>query len=71
MSRKLRPYKIRRGKKKALLNGYIEKRKYGFDTKGEKRQVSRLRKKRIITPTQRKKMLANLKKARAVRRKKK
>jgi len=45
VSKKLRPYKIRQGKKKALLNGYIEKRKYFGDTAGEKRQLKSARKK--------------------------
>jgi len=39
--KKLRPYKVRRKKKKPL-NGYIERRKYTFDKKGErKRKVKR------------------------------
>lgn len=37
--RKLRPFKIRVGKKKAIRNGYIEKRKFIQDTRGEKRQL--------------------------------
>lgn len=76
-SRKFRPYKIRFGKKKALVNGYIEKRKYFQDTRGERLQARRLRamssKKpvrrtaRKVTPSQRKVLLQRLKKARAVR----
>ena len=40
-SRKLRPYKIKVGKKKAIRRGYIEKRKFAFDKPGEKRRVKR------------------------------
>jgi hypothetical protein len=43
-SRKLRPFKIRVGKKRAIRNGYIEKRKYGLDTKREKSQMRSTRK---------------------------
>jgi hypothetical protein len=70
VSRKLRPYKIRVGKKVGIRMGYIEKNKYIRDTSGEKRglQVSRYNsKKRKITPEQRKILLNRLKKARAVR----
>ena len=42
---KLRPYKIRVGKKKALRNGYIEKKKYVGDTKREIKQLRAARKK--------------------------
>lgn len=45
--RKVRPYKIKMGKKKKLVNGFIEKRKYFQDTKGEKRQAVRLRRKSV------------------------
>jgi hypothetical protein len=45
-SRKLRPYKIRVGKKKAIRNGYIEKRKYNLDKVGEVKALQRLRKKK-------------------------
>jgi len=51
---KLRPYKIRHGKKKKLYSGYIEKKRFGLDTPGEKREM----------------MLARMKKVRAVRMKK-
>jgi DNA-binding PadR family transcriptional regulator len=64
-SKKFRPYKIKYGKKKQLVSGYIEKRKYFQDTRGEKEQVRRLRRK--ITPTQNKILIARLKKARAIR----
>lgn len=37
--RKLRPFKIRVGKKKAIRNGYIEKTKFNLDTRGEKRML--------------------------------
>ena len=33
---KVRPYKIRYGKKKQMVNGFIEKRKYSFDKPGER-----------------------------------
>lgn len=67
VSKKLRPYKIRYGRKKLLLNGYIEKRKYFQDTKGEKLQVKRLKakKKKKLTPMQRRVLLARMKKVRA------
>ena len=76
---KVRPYKIRYGKKKQLVNGFIEKRKYFQDTTGERQQSSRLRRnaatkrnrpKRKITQSQKKVMLRNLKKARAAKRRK-
>ena len=51
---KLRPYKIRHGKKKKLYSGYIEKKRFGLDTPGEKREI----------------MLARMKKVRAARMKK-
>ena len=79
-SYKVRPYRIRMGKKKQLVNGFIEKRKYFQDTRGEKLQSSRLRSlsnkrrtptrrvvKRKITPQQRRVLIARLKMARAVR----
>jgi len=62
--RKLRPFKIRVGKARAIRNGYIEKRRYALDRPGEKRQIRRTRK---LTPNQRKVMLKNLKKARRSR----
>jgi len=45
-SRKLRPYKIRYGKKKKIVNGYIEKKKYALDTAREKAQIKSTRRKR-------------------------
>lgn len=78
-SQKVRPYKIRFGVKKQLVNGFIEKRKYFQDTRGERISARNLRRKTLIrrtipkrrfTLTQRKVMLANLKKARAARRRK-
>jgi len=68
-AKKVRPYKIRMGKKRDLVNGFIEKRKYSFDKPGEKVQAKRLRKvtRRKITPAQRKVMLKNLEKARKAR----
>jgi len=65
--RKVRPYRIRLGKRKRLVNGFIEKRKYFQDTSGEKRQLKKARK---LSPTQRRKMLNNLAKARQSRMKK-
>ena len=48
-ARKLRPYKIRKGKKKQLMDAYIEKAKYFQDTKLEKAQVKRIKaKKKVI-----------------------
>ncbi len=76
VSHKLRPYRIRYGKKKQLINGFIEKRKYGLDTANEKRELryskrtsrpTRKTTKRKITPAQRRILLKRLKKARAVR----
>ena len=61
---KVRPYRIRFGKKRQLVNGFIEKRKYFQDTSGEKRA---LRIARRMSPASRKIMLRNLSKARAVR----
>jgi hypothetical protein len=74
-AKKFRPYRIRFGKKKQLVNGFIEKRKYFQDTSGEKRSLRMLRKsptkrkvvKRKISPTQRRELLKRLAKARAVR----
>lgn len=41
---KLRPYKIRIGKKKKILNGYIEKKKFIGDTRREIKQLQASRK---------------------------
>jgi hypothetical protein len=74
--RKFRPYKIRYGKRKQLVNGFIEKRKYFQDTAGEKAQLRALKRtkssrrstpKRKMSPQQRKILIQRLKKARAVR----
>lgn len=65
VKRKLRPYKIRQGRKKKLLNGYIEKRKFFQDTKGEVAQAKRLRRK--LTASQKKILIQRLKKARAAK----
>lgn len=76
---KYREYKIKKGKKKILQLGFIEKRKYFQDTPGEKASLRKLRrgvrskpqraiaKKRRISPTQRRELLRRLKKARMVR----
>lgn len=58
VSKKLRPYQIRYGKKKQIRRGYIEKRKYFQDTKMEVAQAARLRakKRKVVkrrTPTKR------------------
>lgn len=58
---KLREYKIKRKRKINTPRKFIEKRKYGFNTQGEKRQAQALRKQR----------LKNLAKARKVLKKKK
>jgi len=42
-ARKVRPYRIKYGKKKQLVNGYIEKRKFFQDTTGEKSALRNLR----------------------------
>lgn len=76
-SRKLREYKIKRGKKRPIT-GVIEKRKYFQDTKGERSQAARLRKVsskrrvrsvpiRKMSAAQRKVLLKRLEKARDVR----
>jgi hypothetical protein len=44
-SRKLRPFRIRRGNKKAIRMGYIEKRKFFSDTPREKAQLRGTRRK--------------------------
>lgn len=75
---KLREFKIKSKKKIKTPKTFIEKRKFGIDTKGEKRglslakykkQITRSpgKKKRNLTPSQRKQNLKNLEKARKVR----
>jgi hypothetical protein len=59
-SRKFRPYKIRFGKKRMMVNGYIEKRKFAFDQQGE-------RVKRKLTPEQRRVLIKRLEIARSMR----
>jgi len=44
--KKLRPYKIKVGKKKTIRRGYIEKRKYILDTRGEKKQLASARRRK-------------------------
>ncbi len=46
-SRKLRPYKIKTGKKKEIRQGYIEKKKYFSDSLRERKQLSLLQRKRL------------------------
>lgn len=70
---KLRPFRIRYGKRRQLLNGYIEKRRFAFDKAGERSRkisrglVRRQRPQRRLNPMQRRILIARLKKARAVR----
>ena len=67
ISKKLRPFKIRVGRKRALRRGYIEKTKYIADTPGEKRALRKLSRRGIrrkLNAKQRRIMLANLKRAR-------
>jgi len=70
-SRKVRPYRIKYGRKRQLVNGFIEKRRYFQDTRGEKSQLKTLQRKararKKLTPTQRKVMLRNLARARRSR----
>ena len=80
--RKFRSFRIKKGKRIGLKNTFIEKRKFLIDSAGERKGLSLRRglaklrkeskvkpKKRILTPSQRSKLLKNLKKARAVKRK--
>lgn len=46
VSHKIRPYKIKVGKKKMLRNGFIEKRKYALDQKTERAQLQRSKKRK-------------------------
>jgi len=73
---KLREYRVRGGRAFAIKPNYIERTKYGIDTRGEKRGLSiakfirqqngKINKPRKITVSQRKVMLNNLAKARKV-----
>lgn len=72
--KKLRQFKIRKGKKFKLQNKFIEKRRFGIDTRGEKKGLTiakllkgRRKVKRKITPAQRKVLLKRLEKARAAK----
>ena len=74
---KLREFKIKKGRKFTLKRKFIEKRRFGIDTRGEKKGLTLAKYmkqqrtgKRKITPTQRKVMLRNLAKARKVRKSK-
>ena len=71
-SHKVRSYRIKFGKKKQMVNGFIEKRAYAFDRPLEKKQlrVARMKARRKISPIQRKIMLRNLAIARKIRMKK-
>lgn len=70
-SRKVRPYRIRFGKKRQLVNGYIEKRPYFRDTPGENRALRlaklRAKKSKPMSSKRRQELLKRLKKARAAR----
>lgn len=48
VSHKLRSFKIRVGKKKAIRNGYIEKKKFIGDTRSEIRALQQARKKKVL-----------------------
>ena len=52
--RKLRPYKVRVGKKKAIRNGYIERTKYILDKRGERKQLRTAKRRK---PTKKKKVI--------------
>lgn len=71
---KVRPYRIRFGKRRQLVNGFIEKRKYFQDTPGEKRSLRSLRRtpqrqmpRKRMSMERRKQLIRQLQKARAVR----
>jgi hypothetical protein len=68
-SRKFRPYRIKYGKRRQLVNGFIEKRKYFQDTRGERLQARNLRSRssRPMNAARRKQLILQLQKARAVR----
>lgn len=61
---KVRPYRIRFGKRRKLVNGYIEKRRFFQDTAGERTSLKSLRR---ITPQRRKQLVRQLQKARTAR----
>lgn len=67
---KIRPYKIRVGKKKLLRNGYIEKRKYALDQKKELAQLKKARAKRKRTITKKTKKVVHKKKTRTTKKRK-
>jgi hypothetical protein len=74
-SQKFRPYRIKYGKRKQLVNGYIEKRRYFNDTIGERIPLRNLRNKNIrnrvkrrISPQRRRQLIKQLEKARRMRR---
>ena len=48
VSRKLRPYKIKHGKRKQILMGYIEKTKYISDTTREKKALALARRRKSV-----------------------
>jgi hypothetical protein len=58
---KVRPYRIRFGKRRQLVNGYIEKRRFFQDTSGER---NALRVTRKISPQRRRQLIRQLQKAR-------
>ena len=61
---KVRPYRIRFGKKRKLVNGFIEKRRFFQDTIGERRALRVARK---ISPQRRRQLIKQLQKARSAR----
>ena len=67
--RKLRAFKIKVGKKKAIRNGYIEKRKFILDTKREKGQMRTVRRKAKRRVVKRKPVRKRVIKKRVVKRK--
>lgn len=71
---KVRPYRIRFGKRRQLVNGFIEKRKYFQDTLGERRSLRSLRRtpqrqmpRKRMSMERRKQLIRQLQKARAIR----
>lgn len=61
---KVRPYRIRYGRKRRLVNGYIEKRRFFQDTSGERGALRRLRR---VSPARRRQLIKQLQKARMKR----
>jgi len=74
---KLRPYKVRMGSRKALVQGYIERSKYALDSPSERGMLAASKRKKIkkkskkMSATRRKQLLKNLAKARRAKSRKK